>query len=189
MDAESPTASGDVDGRTIASGSGIDELTQINDRRAFFMHAQAVFSAALERGLECTAVIVDLDRLEHVNDTYGHHAGSELIRETAAALAGIADEGDVVGRLGGDELALVRLGGGSGEALRREIAAGLARASRADRPYGLAVSVGVAIEDAAEAGSLDSLMARADDAMYGDKRARGGRSGPPHARRSPRRQA
>ncbi len=173
---------------TSAAQGYIDELTGLTNRRGFFDDAQRLFASVAERGGECTAVVIDLDRLGYVNETYGHHAGSELIREAAAALEALSRDGDVVGRLGGDELALLRpCGTHPGEALRDEISPVVARASRSDRPFGLAISVGVAVGPADELESLDTLLSDADAAMYEHKRAGGGRVGAPHVRRGRRR--
>ncbi len=167
--------------------TGLDDLTGLNGRRRFFEHAQAAFGEARAAGAPCVAAIIDLDRLDFVNDTYGHHTGTELIRETGAALAAIALEGDVIGRIGGDEFALLRAGGTtSNEELLYQISTAAKRASGADKPFALAVSVGVAVVHADEVASLDDLMALADDAMYEHKRAGGGSIGAPHARRRPR---
>jgi diguanylate cyclase (GGDEF)-like protein len=172
---------------TPVSSDGIDDLTGLNGRRTFFELALAAFVEAREAGAECTAVVLDLDRLAYVNDTYGHHTGTELIREIGAALAAIVDDNDIVGRLGGDEFALFRPGGvASREELWWQISTAARRASRADQPFGLAVSVGVAVARADEVSSLDELMARADDAMYEHKQEAGGNEGLPHARRQAR---
>jgi diguanylate cyclase (GGDEF)-like protein len=172
---------------TPVSSAGIDDLTNLNGRRRFFELAHAAFAEAREAGAECTAVVIDLDRLAYVNDNYGHHAGTELIRETGAAMAAIADENDIVGRLGGDEFALLRPGGvASKEELWWQISTAAKRAGRSDQPFGLAVSVGVAVARADEVASLDELMARADDAMYEHKQEGGGIEGPPHARQQAR---
>ena len=171
-----------------AAHSYTDELTGLANRRGFFEQAQRVFAAVAERGGECTAVVIDLDRLGYVNETYGHHAGSELIREAAAALEALAREGDVVGRLGGDELGLLRPSGTHpSDALRDQISTVISRASRSDRPFGLAISVGVTVANADQVDNLDVLLWHADQAMYEHKRAGGGRAGAPHVRRGRRR--
>jgi diguanylate cyclase len=173
---------------TPVSTEGIDELTGLNGRARFFELAEAAFLEARAAGAECTAVVIDLDRLAYINDTYGHHTGTELIRETGAALATIAGENDVVGRLGGDEFAVLRPGGvASKEELWWQISTAAKRASRSEQPYGLPVSVGVAVAATDDVVSLDELIARADDAMYEHKREGGGEGGPPHARQQPRR--
>jgi diguanylate cyclase (GGDEF)-like protein len=164
-----------------------DQLTGLDARGPFFEHAKAAFGDARRERLECTAVIIDLDRLDFVNDTFGHHTGTELIRETGAALQAIAKPGDVIGRIGGDEFALLRVGGStSKEELWFQISTVAKHASGGDRPFALAVSVGVAKARADEIDSLDALMAIADDAMYEHKRAGGGSHGAPHARRQAR---
>jgi diguanylate cyclase (GGDEF)-like protein len=169
---------------TPLSSTGLDTLTGLYGRGLFFERAQVAFDDACAAGLECTAAVIDLDRLDFVNDTYGHHTGTELIRETGAALAAIAIEGDVIGRLGGDEFALLRPGGSTSTGqLWFEISTAAKHASGADKPFALAISVGVASTGAGEADSLDALMALADDAMYEHKQAGGGAQGPPHARR------
>jgi diguanylate cyclase (GGDEF)-like protein len=173
--------------QTDALGLDVDELTGLNGRRRFFELALAAFERAREASAEITAVVIDLDRLAYVNDTYGHHAGTELIRETGAALDAIAEDGDIVGRLGGDEFVLLRPHGvASRDALWVQISTAAKRASRADQPFGLAVSVGVAVAQADIIASLDALMSQADDAMYEHKQEGGGVEGPPHARRSSR---
>ncbi len=173
--------------QTDALSSDVDQLTGLNGRRRFFELALAAFEKARDEGAEITAVVIDLDRLAYVNDTYGHHAGTELIRETGVALESIAQEGDILGRLGGDEFAMLRPGKvPSRDALWVQISTAAKRASRSDKPFGLQVSVGVAVARADIAASLDALMAQADDAMYEHKQEGGGTEGPPHARRSSR---
>ncbi len=164
----------------------IDELTGVASRRSFFEQAVVVFDDAERSGEPLTAVFVDLNGLAYVNDTYGHHAGSELIREAAAALTAVAREGDLIGRMGGDELALLRVGGSDdSDQLRFEIGDAVAVASRSSRPFGLSVSIGVAIATAAEANSVDGLLSLADDSMHEHKLAEGGRPGTPHVRTTP----
>jgi diguanylate cyclase (GGDEF)-like protein len=169
------------------SSSGLDLLTGLHARGLFFERAHAAFADARREGLECTAAIIDLDRLDFVNDKFGHHTGTELIRETGAALKAIALPGDVIGRIGGDEFALLRVGGStSKEELWFQISTVAGHASGGDRPYALAVSVGVASARADQIDSLDALMAGADVAMYQHKRSGGGSVGAPHARRQAR---
>jgi diguanylate cyclase (GGDEF)-like protein len=155
---------------SVRTPSQTDELTGLNNRRAFFELALDAFHSELAADGECAAVFVDLDGLRHVNDTYGHHAGSELIREAAAALVAISEPRDILGRLGGDELALLRPGGtASAQELHQAIAESVAHASRADRPFGLAVSVGVAVAPTRDVRTLDGLLTRADLAMTAHK--------------------
>jgi diguanylate cyclase (GGDEF)-like protein len=168
--------------------TGLDDLTGLNNRQRFFDLALAAFRQASIDHVECMAAVIDLDRLDFVNNRFGHHTGTELIREAGAALAAIAGPGDVIGRLGGDEFALLRVGAVvSKEELWWQISTAAKHATGADKPFALAVSVGVAVARADTMPSLDAMMALADDAMYEHKQAGGGTPGPPHARRRARR--
>ena len=166
---------------SVRTPSQTDELTGLNSRRAFFELALDAFHSELAADGECAVVFIDLNGLRHVNDTYGHHAGSELIREAAAALVAISEDRDILGRLGGDELALFRAGGAaSARDLHQAIAEAVAEASRADRAFGLAVSVGVAVAPTSEVRTLDGLLSRADMAMTAHKHSHAQRA---HVRR------
>lgn len=119
-------------------------------------------------------LMLDLDGFKAVNDALGHPAGDRLLREVGLRLRGALREGDLVGRVGGDEfVVLLRHLGGEAEA--EAFAQRLLRAL--GRPYGLdgreiAVSASVGIVFAEEAGeSADRLMKRADIALYRAKAA------------------
>jgi diguanylate cyclase (GGDEF)-like protein len=163
---------------------GLDELTKLPGRGLFFQRAMTAFDSAREGGDECCAALIDLDRLDLVNEVYGHHVGTELIRETAAALEAIAKDGDVIGRIGGDEFALLRIGGTTtADELWLQISTIAKAASGGDKPFALDASVGVAVARADEVDSLDEMMWLADEAMYEHKVEYGGEQGAPHARR------
>lgn len=160
-----------------------DGLTGLHNRRAFFALAQEAFAEAAKHGAKCAVVFIDLDRLAYVNDNFGHHIGSELIREAAAALSGIAGEGDVVGRIGGDEFALFRPAcRASAEELRKQVLEQVERGSQTGSPHGLEVSVGIAVASAAEVRSIDQVLTLADEDMYREKQASGGIQRGPHFR-------
>ena len=113
------------------------------------------------------------------NDRHGHQRGDEVLIKTSEILTRHLRDHDLVARLGGDEFGMA-IGGLSTETARRkgesllQAAAELRRFSGSDQePLGL--SVGVAIFDPSVQESLESLMARADEAMYQVKR--GGKHG------------
>jgi diguanylate cyclase (GGDEF)-like protein len=120
-------------------------------------------------------LLVDLDRFKEVNDSLGHDAGDDLLKDIAAGLLQVAEDASV-SRLGGDEFALV-LGGTTpdqavrlGHAVRRCI-----EAPHAIRgiPVSIDASIGIALapDDGTDVGQL---IRRADVAMYAAKRARAG---------------
>ncbi|NAZ85818.1 diguanylate cyclase domain-containing protein [Kineococcus indalonis] len=119
----------------------------------------------------------DLDGFKDVNDTAGHGAGDEVLREVAARFAACVREGDTLARLGGDEFALVCPGVHDAAALDRT-AARLLEALRAPvrtacGTFEVGVSVGAALapRDPAPHRLAEGLLAAADAAMYGAKRA------------------
>jgi diguanylate cyclase (GGDEF)-like protein len=115
-------------------------------------------------------LLFDLDGFKQINDTLGHAAGDRALVDFAHALLTTFREADVIARLGGDEFCV--LASGSAASMSAPLV-WLAEhlSGRADRPYRLRFSVGVA-DDAGEAHTLDELLRSADDAMYASKRVR-----------------
>jgi diguanylate cyclase (GGDEF)-like protein/PAS domain S-box-containing protein len=147
-----------------------DALTGCYNRSS----VQALLERALaEDDLPVGVVYVDLDKFKPVNDTYGHAAGDELLVHTARCLTGLLREGDAVARLGGDEFLVVARGAGGPE---RVLAVAERAAAALCRPLALragtvdqAASIGAAVS--APGDTAETLIARADAAMYVSKRA------------------
>jgi len=151
----------------------LDELTGCLNRAA----VMRALRADIERGSqgERAVMFVDVDGFKDVNDLHGHAAGDELLRILAARLRAGVREHDLVGRLGGDEFLAIcpDVGGEDGaqalatrmaESLQREVSLGGARV----RPN---VSIGTAFSRGQHT-DPDTLVAKADSAMYGAKRGR-----------------
>ncbi|HEX5205316.1 MAG TPA: bifunctional diguanylate cyclase/phosphodiesterase [Actinoplanes sp.] len=149
-----------------------DPLTGLPNRTLF----QRRVAAAIEHGRPATVVVADVDRFKEVNDTLGHHVGDALLRELGTRLAGAARNGDTVARLGGDEFGLILTGAADAEvpallgrlrdALEAEVTVGALPIS-AETSFGYAVAP-------ADGRDVDTLLRRADVAMY---QAKGSRSG------------
>ena len=148
-----------------------DPLTDCLNRDAVLDAARAALSRPTgESGV--ALLFVDLDGLKHINDELGHAAGDEMIRLLARRLRQVVRESDVVGRVGGDEFVVVSSPVASPDAagvlasrLREAISQPATIASRRLSP---SASVGVAWSAGQE--SAESLLRRADEAMYGEKR-------------------
>jgi diguanylate cyclase (GGDEF)-like protein len=147
-----------------------DELTGLGNRRCLF-ESGARALAAVSAPDRLALVMIDLDNFKDVNDALGHHAGDEVLRETAARLADCASPGDVLVRLGGDEFALLfpLAPGHDGQDAAESL---LARVSRPVIVEGTSIrleaSVGVAQSRPLERNVAD-LLRRADLAMYSAK--------------------
>ena len=112
---------------------------------------------------------LDLDHFKVVNDTSGHLAGDNMLREVAKLLRDAVRDSDTVARLGGDEFGLLLIGCPLEKA--RQIADDVCRAVGEyrfvwkDRIFNIGVSVGL-VEISRESGSLEELLAAADSACY-----------------------
>jgi diguanylate cyclase (GGDEF)-like protein/PAS domain S-box-containing protein len=131
----------------------------------------------LRAGDGLTVLLLDVDRFKLVNDTLGHTAGDELLREVALRLLAVTRAGDLVARLGGDEFVVAgrALGGDEGAT---GLAGRIVEAFRqpfliADRELVLGTSVGVATAGP-DAATADALLRDADVAMYRAKESGGG---------------
>ncbi|CAN7401581.1 PleD family two-component system response regulator [Rhizobium sp. LjRoot30] len=84
-----------------------DGLTGLNNRRYLDNHLKLLFSRAIARGRPLSVCITDIDRFKSVNDTYGHDAGDEVLKEFAQRIRGTVRGADLACRYGGEEFVLV----------------------------------------------------------------------------------
>jgi diguanylate cyclase (GGDEF)-like protein len=147
-----------------------DVLTGLPNRTQF----QALAASALAEDGPVAVALLDLDRFKEINDTVGHQNGDQVLVDVAARLASLLPDGDIVGRLGGDEFGIVvRHAGTSEEVLRR--LEGLTRhdVELGGLPLSVEASIGVALAPYDGVG-IDELLQRADVAMYVAKGRHGG---------------
>ncbi len=149
-----------------------DPLTGVANRRGFFEQAEAEFSAASEHGL--ALMMVDIDRFKRVNDLYGHAAGDELLRRTAELITEtVQNSGGVVGRIGGEEFAVMvpAHDTAAATALAEELCrnARIGGFEREEHYIYATLSVGVALHQPGQ--TFDATMKAADMAAYDAKRA------------------
>ncbi|RKY24875.1 MAG: hypothetical protein DRP62_02740 [Planctomycetota bacterium] len=84
-----------------------DELTGLKNRRYIWEFSRQIIERAKKRGGRVTLLVFDIDNFKHYNDVYGHSAGDEILRQAAVLMQHCCREHDVVGRIGGDEFAVV----------------------------------------------------------------------------------
>jgi two-component system, cell cycle response regulator len=151
-----------------------DVLTDLHSRRSWFELGGAEFSRFQRYDRPFSVLVIDLDFFKRVNDTFGHDAGDILLRRFADMLRSECRHSDIVGRLGGEEFALVapetslaaaeRMAERIREACRRLVVmveAGEVRCS---------CSIGVT-ETAADDDGIERVLQRADAALYEAKRS------------------
>jgi len=84
-----------------------DDLTGLKNRRYIWEFARQVIRRAENAGGRITLLVFDVDNLKHYNDLYGHLAGDSILRQAAVLIQRCCRAHDVVGRIGGDEFAVV----------------------------------------------------------------------------------
>ena len=84
-----------------------DDLTGLKNRKYIWEFARQVIARARKAGGRVTLLVFDVDNLKHYNDLYGHLAGDEILRQAAVLIRRCCRSHDVVGRIGGDEFAVV----------------------------------------------------------------------------------
>jgi diguanylate cyclase (GGDEF)-like protein/PAS domain S-box-containing protein len=155
--------------RRMAFLASHDPLTGLLNRREFEERLKEVLESARAQSLEHALLYLDLDQFKIVNDTCGHIAGDELLKQLAHHLAREIRASDTLARLGGDEFGIV-LERCSVEKAKR-IADGLRqfvkdfRFAWQNRSFEIGVSIGL-VPIGADAGSLTDVLAAADSACY-----------------------
>jgi diguanylate cyclase (GGDEF)-like protein len=93
--------------RIAAHAAQTDELTGLQNRRAFFHRAEGVYETCKQAHLPLCALMLDIDHFKRINDCHGHQAGDEVLRQIGRVIRQSVRDADVSGRLGGEEFALL----------------------------------------------------------------------------------
>jgi diguanylate cyclase (GGDEF)-like protein len=145
-----------------------DDLTGLGNRRSLFEHGtHRLESASADR---LALILIDLNNFKEINDTFGHPAGDELLREIGRRLTARADERDLLVRLGGDEFAVLSRLAAADDG--REIATAIL--DRIAEPFAidgarLLVSASAGVAERDDGARIADLLRRADVAMYAAK--------------------
>jgi diguanylate cyclase (GGDEF)-like protein/PAS domain S-box-containing protein len=155
--------------RRMSYQASHDALTGLVNRHEFERRLRRALENARSEARHHAICYLDLDQFKVVNDTCGHIAGDELLRQLAAVLQGGVRESDTLGRLGGDEFAVLLEGCPLERAIK--IAEGLRhtvqnfRFAWQDHVFEIGVSVGL-VPINADSGSLTEVLSAADAACY-----------------------
>lgn len=154
-----------------------DVLTGLPNRRRFLEVADAELLRAQRFHQPAALLMVDIDHFKRVNDTYGHDAGDLVLRIVAATARASLRQVDTLGRLGGEEFAVVLpqsdLDQAAAVAERLRLAVAAANIELPSTPA-LHVTISIGVAPALAGTSLAALLARADQALYEAKH--GGRN-------------
>ncbi|GGD41326.1 sensor domain-containing diguanylate cyclase [Pseudoxanthomonas indica] len=167
-----------------------DALTDVCNRHHFHQLATHHLQQSEKAGAECALIMFDLDHFKSINDHFGHPVGDWVLKQVAQACRTFCRRIDVLGRLGGEEFALLLVGcdlraaGRLAEDMRLRL--GNIDTSQTGQTFVVSASFGVA-STSREGFALDQLLSRADDMLYlsksrGRNRVSGhqGEDPPPH---------
>ncbi|MFC2140751.1 diguanylate cyclase [Acidobacteriota bacterium] len=153
-----------------------DELTGIYNRRGFFALAEQQCKVANRTKRRMSLLFLDVDNLKTINDQFGHKTGDEALEDTANLLKHTFRESDIIGRIGGDEFAVLLT-----EHTESDIESVITHNIRknfylhnqqGNHEYYLSMSIGIARYDPEYPCSFGDLLIKADTAMYEDKKHR-----------------
>jgi len=157
--------------RDAKDASNTDPLTKLYNRNILDEHLPAVIADAQSMGQPVCMMLIDIDNFKQINDTYGHPYGDEILRRFAKALKQTFRQRDIAIRYGGDEFMLVLPGAtleqaqAGAERLRRMVC------ENCDLPSGTCVTLSIGMTQGIPGDDLQSLIARADEALYSAKKA------------------
>ncbi len=153
-----------------------DPLTGLVNRREFEHRLQEALDSAQSGDTGHALCYLDLDHFKVVNDTCGHTAGDNMLREIASLIKETVRDSDTVGRIGGDEFALLLVGCPLEKA--RQIADNVVRSVNdyrfvwRDKIFNVGISIGL-VEIGRDSGSIEDIMNSADSACYVAKKQGG----------------
>lgn len=147
----------------FARMANTDPLTGVPNRRAWDYELELALAHADRTGTPLCVLLIDFDHFKRFNDSRGHQAGDDLLRETTALWKGTLRGGDLLVRYGGEEFAVLLPDCGL------EVATGVGERLRTAVPLGQTCSVGIACWDGEE--TAEELVSRADAALYAAKEA------------------
>jgi diguanylate cyclase (GGDEF)-like protein len=161
--------------RNEANASVIDPLTGVLNRRGLHLHIGDLWRDVTSADAEVAVMVIDLDRFKHVNDTFGHTVGDEVLIRCARRITRVVSSSALVARIGGEEFVVVDLAG-PGQVERSADRIRYAIAAPSDQA--ITASLGVASVPVASfvapgvdpVSLLETIVERADHAMFDAKR-------------------
>jgi diguanylate cyclase (GGDEF)-like protein len=147
-----------------------DHLTGIHNRRYFAEAGAKEISRCMRNKLPLTLIMLDIDLFKHINDKFGHDVGDQVIVHTAQVCRDSIRDTDILGRMGGEEFAIILPDKGIEDAkiiaerIRKIIEETSMKNDKLD--FNFTASIGISTLKAGEQDSLQKMLIRADEKMY-----------------------
>jgi diguanylate cyclase (GGDEF)-like protein len=147
----------------------LDELTGLNNRRAFFELGNRAIKQAIRHKHAIAVIMMDLDHFKNINDNYGHSVGDKVLKNVAITLENTVREIDISARIGGEEFAFILPETDADEAsqLAERLRSNIQNMSveHDGKTLQITASFGISVSNTTEQ-TLESMLTQADDALY-----------------------
>jgi diguanylate cyclase (GGDEF)-like protein len=149
----------------------VDELTQLYNRRGFLSVFQQYLKIAQRENKDMLLLMVDMDGLKVINDTYGHLEGDRAIADTAGILKETFRSSDLIGRIGGDEFVVlaVQASDKNVRGIKERLQANIDLYNQAAKSFKLSLSVGITSFNPHDDVLFEALLTQADEDLYQKK--------------------
>ncbi|MBP7062707.1 diguanylate cyclase [Ferrovibrio sp.] len=149
----------------------VDALTRLTNRRRFMEQFAQMHALGARTGLPLAVVVFDIDHFKRINDSHGHAAGDCVLAEVAALAQSCCRSTDLVGRIGGEEFAILLPNTGIMGALMlaEKVRAAIAGAQISDGHVAIPVTASFGVAEARSDETHHDAMRRADTALYAAK--------------------
>lgn len=147
----------------------IDPLTGLSNRRAFFEYGQLLENQTAHHSHLFSVIMLDIDHFKKINDCYGHEIGDEALKTLARALKSLVRSSDILGRLGGEEFAIIMPHASSKEAamMSERLKMEISKIVLSDNEQKVRFTVSFGIAECNEkATSFQQVLNNADKALY-----------------------
>lgn len=161
--------------RELEELAHVDELTGVLNRRGFLRELRRAASYSQRYGAPVAVAVVDLDAFKQTNDAHGHAAGDEVLRQVARLITHRVRASDSVGRIGGDEFAILLWHVSEEAAVEKmqDVEAHVAATPIPFRGVALSARLSSGVAGLLQGRSVEATLEAADHALYAAKRRKG----------------
>jgi len=161
--------------RALYKSATYDMLTGFLSRNAFLNNLQFAYELAIRNNSPLSIAIIDIDEFKKINDTHGHAAGDAVLKSLGVMIKNVVRKSDFIGRVGGDEFALVLTSTSITEAQKvaeniRNLAANTSVNYR-DLALKFTLSIGLSQGNLINPSQIDEVLATSDQALYAAKKS------------------
>ncbi len=161
--------------RELEQLAHVDELTGVLNRRGFMRELRRAASYSARYGAPVALAIIDLDDFKRTNDTHGHAAGDEVLRAVGRMLTERVRASDIVGRIGGDEFAVILWHVGDEAAADKmdDVERQISATTIPFHGLSLRAKLSAGVTALRQGRSIEAALEAADHALYAAKSRRG----------------